>query len=139
MNTNGKYIQWCVLLVIYYSLRYCILLSALSWQHTFISNGEYCNTRKFLHTINFCYFRKSGKSMKIKSLWHFYFSNDIEENCHWIVNINWVKTFGCANQWKCILAKCSHFTVYKRLSEKFQYILLTITHFVLIFIYDCLQ
>ena len=64
------------------------------------------------------------KSVKIKSLYNFNFSNVIEENCHWIVKIEWTKSFGWANQWNFISVKFSHFTVSLcclHLTEKLKY------------------
>ena len=59
--------------------------------------------------FNFCYFHWWGKSVTMKSLNNVYFSNDTEENCHWIVKIKWAKTFWWANQQKFIPEKLFSF------------------------------
>ena len=72
---------------------------------------RYRKSRTFHLGLIFRYSRRWGKSIEIKRFWYVYFSNDIEENCPWIVKIKWVKTFGWADQWNLIAATFSHFTV----------------------------
>ena len=41
MDTNGKYIQWCVSLFVFRVMKSFTLLSAVIRHHTAISNGGY--------------------------------------------------------------------------------------------------
>ena len=60
----------------------------------------------------FAIFADKENFWKLKASKFFNFSNAREENCHWIVKIKSLKSFGWANQVKIYSAKFSCFTVY---------------------------